>query len=180
MSGITQDLSAKLLGLFFQIVPTMRVIGLVTNAINPNVAAQLRESQDAISKLGLQSEVVEARTPERFEAGFANLKARHVDGVVLLSDPVVIEHKTRIAELALAARLPTAFQRRENVEAGGLFSYGGNLPDQFKLAASYVDRILKGACRLAGGATDPVRFHDQSPDRQGTRIDHSATAPRRG
>jgi putative ABC transport system substrate-binding protein len=58
---------------------------------------------------------------------------------------LVIEHKTRIAELALAARLPTAFQRRENVEAGGLFSYGGNIPDQFKYAASYVDRILKGA-----------------------------------
>jgi putative ABC transport system substrate-binding protein len=145
ISAITADLSAKLLGLFIQVVPTMRVIGLVTNAYNPNVAMQLRESQDAISKLGLQSEVVEARTPEEFEAGFAKLRARHVDGVIVLADPVVIEHKTRIAELALAARLPTAFQRRENVEAGGLFSYGGNIPDQFKYAASYVDRILKGA-----------------------------------
>jgi putative ABC transport system substrate-binding protein len=158
ISIITSDLSAKLLGLFAQMVPTMRVIGLVANAYNPNVSIQLQESQDAISKLGLQSEVVDARTPEEFEAGFANLKARHVDGAVILSDPVVIEHKTRIAELALAARLPTAFQRRENVEAGGLFSYGGNLPDQFKYAASYVDRILKGAKPADLPVEQPIQF----------------------
>jgi putative ABC transport system substrate-binding protein len=158
VSIITQDLSSKLLGLFVQMIPTMRVIGLVTNAYNPNVAVQLRESQYAITKLGLQSEVVEARTPEEFEAGFANLKARHVDGVVVLAVPEVIEHKTRIAELALAARLPTAFQRRENVEVGGLFSYGGNLPDQFKLAASYVDRILKGAKPADLPVEQPIQF----------------------
>jgi putative tryptophan/tyrosine transport system substrate-binding protein len=162
ISIISQEVSAKLLDLFVQMVPTMRVIGLVTNADNPAVAMALQESQDAISKLGLQSEVVEARTPEDFEAGFANLKARHVDGVVPLPVPEVIEHKTRIAELALAARLPTAFQRRENVEAGGLFSYGGsyggNISDQFKYAASYVDRILKGAKPADLPVEQPTQF----------------------
>jgi putative ABC transport system substrate-binding protein len=158
VSIITSDLSAKLLGLFVQLVPNMRVIGLVSNTYNPNVAIQLRESQDAIRKLGLQSEVVEARSLEEFEAGFANMKARHVDGVVVLSDPVVVEHKTRIAELALTAQLPTAFQRRENVEAGGLFSYGGNIPDQFKYAASYVDRILKGAKPADLPVEQPIEF----------------------
>jgi putative tryptophan/tyrosine transport system substrate-binding protein len=158
VSIITSDLSAKLLGLFIQMVPTMRVIGLVTNQYNPNVAMQLRESQDAIAKLGLRSEVVEARNPDAFEAGFAKLKERQVDGVVVLQDPVVIVHKTRIAELALAHRLPTAFQRRENVEAGGLFSYGGNIPDQFKYAASYVDRILKGAKPADLPVEQPVQF----------------------
>ena len=106
----------------------------------------------------MQSEVVEARSLEEFEAGFANLKARHVDGVVVLSDPVVVEHKTRIAEFALTAQLPTAFQRRENVEAGGLFSYGGNIPDQFKYAASYVDRILKGAKPADLPVEQPIEF----------------------
>jgi putative ABC transport system substrate-binding protein len=70
----------------------------------------------------------------------------------------VVEHKTRIAELALAARLPTAFQRRENVVAGGLLSYGGNLPDQFKYAASYVDRILKGAKPADLPVEQPTQF----------------------
>jgi ABC-type uncharacterized transport system substrate-binding protein len=63
---------------------------------------------------------------------------------VLLATSSLIEHAHRIAELARAARLPTAFQRRENVEAGGLMSYGGNINYQFRGAASYVDRLLKG------------------------------------
>ena len=82
-----QDLSAELLVCSLRSFQPCRDWSLVTNAYNPNVAMQLRESQDAISKLGLQSEVVEAHTPEGFEAGFATLKARHVDGVVLLGDP---------------------------------------------------------------------------------------------
>ena len=145
VSAITSDLSAKLLGLFVQIIPSMRAIGLVTNSYNPNVAVQLRASQDAIRQLGLRSHVVEARTAEEFERGFASLKAANVDGVVLLADPIVVELGEKIAKLAMGAQLPTAFQRRENVEAGGLFSYGIILPDQFKSAAAYVDRILKGA-----------------------------------
>jgi putative ABC transport system substrate-binding protein len=136
VSAITSDLSAKLLGLFVQIIPSMRAIGLVTNSYNPNVAVQLRASQDAIRELGLRSHVVEARTAEEFERGFASLKTANVDGVVLLADPIVVELGEKIAELAMGARLPTAFQRRENVEAGGLFSYGIILPDQFKSAAA--------------------------------------------
>ena len=64
--------------------------------------------------------------------------------MVLLPDPTVIEHSRRLAELAQSARLPTAFQRRENVDAGGLLSYGPDLNNQLRQAAFYVDRILKG------------------------------------
>jgi putative ABC transport system substrate-binding protein len=73
-----------------------------------------------------------------------SLRAKSADGVVVIPDPTVIEHSRRIAELAQAARLPTAFQRRENVDAGGLFSYGPDLNYQLRQAAFYVDRILKG------------------------------------
>jgi ABC-type uncharacterized transport system substrate-binding protein len=86
------------------------------------------------------------------------LKAASVDGVMLLADPVVVEHGKRIAELAVAARLPTAFQRRENVEDGGLFSYGVKITDQFKFAASYVDRILKGAKPADLPVEQPTEF----------------------
>jgi len=158
VSIITSDLSAKLLGLFVQMIPGMRRVGLVGNSYNPNVMEQVRESEDAIRKLGLQSQTVEARTPEEFKRGFANLKAANVDGVVLLSDPVVLEQREKIAELALAARLPTAFQRRENAEAGGLFSYGGNVTTQFKDAAYYVDRILKGAKPAELPVEQPTQF----------------------
>ena len=139
-------------------IPEMRRVGLVSNSYNPNVAVQLRESENAVRKLGLQSQTVEARTPEEFERAFAILKAASVDGVILLADPVVVEHGKQIADLALAARLPTAFQRRDNVEAGGLFSYGGNLAVQFKDAAYYVDRILKGAEPAELPVEQPTQF----------------------
>ena len=92
----------------------------------------------------MQVEVVNAQTSDEFDRAFAQLSAEGVDGVVLLADPTVIEHSQRIAELAQSARLPTAFQRRENVDAGGLLSYGPDLNNQLRQAAFYVDRILKG------------------------------------
>ena len=144
-SNIAVDLSAKLVALLVELVPGITRIGVVSNTHNPNVAEQLRQTEDAVGKLGLQSRVVEARTSEEFERAFARLSAESVGGVVLLADPSVIEQAQTIAELALAARLPTTFQRRENVEAGGLMSYGVSIAYQFRQAASYVDRILKGA-----------------------------------
>jgi putative ABC transport system substrate-binding protein len=158
VSAMSSDLSAKLIGLFAQMIPSMKRIGFVSNSYNPNVAIQLTESEAAARKLGLESQVVEARTPEEFERGFANLKASNVNGVVLLADPVVVEHRKKIAELALTAKLPTAFQRRENVEAGGLFSYGGNVLIAFKDAAYYVDRILKGAKPAELPVEQPTQF----------------------
>jgi putative ABC transport system substrate-binding protein len=144
-SGLGADLSAKLIALFVELVPDLKRVGVVSNSYNPNVAVQLRETEDAIRKLGLQSRVVEARAREEFERAFARLSAESVNGVVLLTDPSVIEQAQKIAELAQAARLPTTFQRRENVEVGGLMSYGGNTRYQFRQAAIQVDRILKGA-----------------------------------
>jgi len=158
VSAITSDLSAKLLGLFVQMIPDMRRIGLVSNSYNPNIALQLRASEDAARKLGLESHIVEARTAEEFGRGFANLKAANVDGVVVLADPAAIEHKREIADFALAAKLATAFQRRENVEAGGLFSYGSNIANEFKDAAYYVDRILKGAKPADLPVEQPTQF----------------------
>jgi putative ABC transport system substrate-binding protein len=158
ISAITSDLSVKLVGLFAQMIPGMRRIGLVSNSYNPNIALQLRESEEAARQLGLDSHIVEARTAEEFGRGFANLKAANVDGVVLLADPTVVEQKKEIAEFALAAKLPTAFQRRESVEAGGLFSYGSNIAIEFKHAAYYVDRILKGVKPADLPVEQPTQF----------------------
>ena len=144
LSAVAVDLSAKLMELFVELVPGMKRVGVVRNPNNPGVTVMLRETEDAVRKLNIQVEVVDARTSDEFERAFAQLRAKSVDGVVLLADPTVIEHSRRIAELAQSARLPTAFQRRENVDAGGLFSYGPDINNQFRQAAFYVDRILKG------------------------------------
>jgi putative ABC transport system substrate-binding protein len=94
--------------------------------------------------LGLQPQVVNAGTLEEYERAFARLKNEGVNGVLLLADPSNVEHAGKIAEFAQQHRLPTAFQLRENVAAGGLMSYGADNNDQFRLAAFYVDRILRG------------------------------------
>jgi putative ABC transport system substrate-binding protein len=144
LTNIAVELSAKLIELFAELVPAMKHVGVVRNPNNPAVTVMLRETEDAVRKLNMQVEVVYAQTSDEFERAFAQLNAKSADGVVLLADPTVIEHSRRIAELALSARLPTAFQRRKNVDAGGLFSYGPDLNTQFRQAAFYVDRILKG------------------------------------
>jgi putative tryptophan/tyrosine transport system substrate-binding protein len=125
VSNVTNDLSAKIVELFFEFVPGMRHVGIVSNSYNSNVAVQLRETESALRKSSVQTRIVEARAAEEYDRAFATLAEQRVDGVILLSDPSVVEHSQRIGKFAQTARVPTAFQRRENVLAGGLFSYGG-------------------------------------------------------
>lgn len=143
-SNVAPDLSAKLLGTFAQLVPGISSVGLVVNPANPGAVAQMDGMQQAVHALGLQSKVVNAATPEDYERGFAQLKSEGVSAVVLLADPSNDAYAGKIAELAQQHRLPTAFQLRNNVAAGGLMSYGADNNDQFRLAAGYVDRILRG------------------------------------
>jgi ABC-type uncharacterized transport system substrate-binding protein len=144
LTNIQLDLSAKQMELFAELVPGMKRVGVVRNPNTLGVTPMLRETEDAVRKLNMQVEVVDAQTSDEFDLAFAQLSAESVGGVLLIPDPTVIEHSRRIAELALSARLPTAFQRRENVDAGGLLSYGPDLNNLFRQAAFYVDRILKG------------------------------------
>lgn len=76
----------------------------------------------------------------------------------MVADPTIVGHAAVISDLAGAARLPTIFQRRENVEAGGLLSYGANLPGQIRQTAVYVDRILKGERPADLPVEQPTRF----------------------
>jgi putative ABC transport system substrate-binding protein len=145
ISSITPDLTSKQLEVLIEVVPGMNHVGVVANLKNPGVTLELREAEKAIRALGLQFEVIEAFAPDEFDKAFARLSADGVKGVMLLADPSLIEHRQTIAKLAQEAKLPTAFQRRENVEAGGLLSYGPDLNGQLRGVAFYVDKLLKGA-----------------------------------
>jgi putative ABC transport system substrate-binding protein len=159
MSNMATDLSRKLVQLLIEIVPSMKRVGVVRNPNNPGVAtSSMRDTAEAIRALGLQIEVVDAEFADDYERAFARLGALGVGGVVLLPDPALVTHRVRIAELAQKTRLPTVFQRRENVEAGGLLSYGSNLTDQLRYAALFVDRILKGARPAELPIEQPTRF----------------------
>ena len=158
VSNISRDLSGKLIQHLVEIVPGMNRVGVVHNASNPAGTVQLRETEDAIRALGLQFKIVEASNAEDFESAFARLSTERVNGVVLIADPSLIVSARRIAEVAQKTRLPTAFQRRENVEAGGLLSYGANLNDQLRQAAFYVDRILRGEKPADLPVQQPTKF----------------------
>jgi putative tryptophan/tyrosine transport system substrate-binding protein len=95
---------------------------------------------------------------EEFERAFARPSTKGVKGVIPAADPSVFEHDAKIAELAQISRLPTMFQRRENVEVGGLLSYGPNLNELFGRAAFYVHRILKGARPAELPVEQPTTF----------------------
>ena len=158
VTPINPDISGKLVELLREIVTGMNQVGVVFNPKNPGATAQMRGVEDAVRALGLQSRVIEARALEEFQSAFARLTAQGVGGVVLLADPSLIEHRMRIAELAWNAGLPTAFQRRESVDAGGLLAYGASNNEQFRQAAFYVDRILKGAKPGELPVQQPTKF----------------------
>jgi putative ABC transport system substrate-binding protein len=145
VSNIGLDLAAKQVELLVELLPGTKRIGIIANSSNPAVAAQLQEVTRAIRALGLQSEVANTRSREGFDHALRQFGKSKVNAVLIVPDSSVIEHRKQIAELALKLRLPTIFQREENVRAGGLISYGPNLTDQLRQGARLVDKILKGA-----------------------------------
>ena len=159
MSNMSTELSGKIVQLLMEIVPSIKRVGVVGNRNNPGATAlSLRETEAAIRAVNLQIEIVDAETAEEYESAFARLSAQDVGGVVLLPDAALVRHRVRIAELALKARLPTAFQRRENADAGGLLSYGSDVNDLLRQSSLFVDRILKGARPAELPVEQPTKF----------------------
>lgn len=158
MSNMAADLSTKIMQLLIEVVPGIKRVGVMKNQNNPGTRPGLRLTLESIQALGLQSEYVEAETAEELERGFARLSAQGVGGVVVIAEPEYIKHRARIAELALKARLPTVFQRQENVQAGGLLSYGADLNALVRQSAVFVDRILKGARPGELPVEQPTKF----------------------
>jgi putative ABC transport system substrate-binding protein len=157
-ADLIPDLSTKQVQLLIDVIPEIRRVGIVHNPSNPASTAVLREVENAIRVLGLEFYTVDARSPQEFESAFALLGAEGVKGVVVVPDGSVIEHRSLIAALAQKTRLPTMFQRPENVAAGGLMSYGTDLPDRLRQAAFYVDRILNGAKPADLPIEQPTKF----------------------
>ena len=145
VSNIGVELAAKQVELVVELLPGTKRLGVIVNPANSAVMAQFEEVKRAIRALGLQSEVANARSGEEYDNAFKQFARSKMNAVLIVPDPSVLENRQRIAVLALKLRLPTFFQREENVKAGGLVSYGPNLTDQLRQTARFVDKILKGA-----------------------------------
>jgi ABC-type uncharacterized transport system substrate-binding protein len=138
------DLAAKRLELLREVVRDLRRLAILANVGGPAVVLDMREVQAAARTLGLEVITSEIRRGEDIVPAFEALNGR-AEALYVCIDPLVNTHRIRINTLAMAARLPTVHGSREWVETGGLMSYGPNLPDQFRRAADFVDKILRGA-----------------------------------
>jgi putative tryptophan/tyrosine transport system substrate-binding protein len=157
LSGMVTDLASKRLELLREVVPGLRRLAILANTGNPAVVLELREVQSAASALGLEVVTSEIRQSKDIAAAFNALKSG-VDALYVCTEPVVFTNAIPINILAAAARVPTMHARREYVEAGGLMSYGPDLPDLFRRAADFVDKILRGAKPADIPVEQPTKF----------------------
>jgi putative tryptophan/tyrosine transport system substrate-binding protein len=158
LSNFARNLTGKLVELLDEIVPGIDPVVALAHSGNPAVSVQQRETEEAarILRRGLRS--IAIAEPDEIDSAFVQLNAEGAKGVVVLPSPLFLSQRRKIAELAREARLPTVFARRENVDAGGLLSYGPNLRDQFAHAADYADRILRGATPASLPVEQPTRI----------------------
>jgi len=145
LSNIATDISPKMLELLKAAVPKLSRITVMVNPANANHAITLKNIQAAAEQISLKTSPVEARTPGDIESAFAAMARQRPDAVVVLGDPLFRLQARQIAELALRYKLPSASSNRGMAEGGVLLSYGANITDSYRRAASYVDKILKGA-----------------------------------
>ena len=136
---------AKQLALLNETVPKIRRVAILSNPGNAYHQLAIRELNVAARSSGVQLQLLEARGPNEFDGAFAAMAKERVGALLVVSDAIFNNHRTRLADLAARSRLPAAYGVRESVEAGGLMSYGPSFLDLHRRAATYVDKILKGA-----------------------------------
>jgi putative tryptophan/tyrosine transport system substrate-binding protein len=144
LSELATDLDAKAMEVLNEAVPARR-IGVLWNPTTPSQVPGLQSVKAAGEKLGLTLHMVPAARADDFDAALASMARESVGGVFVVPSPLTLMRRAPLAELALKHRLPTMFGARENVEAGGLMSYGADRDDLVRRAALYIDKILKGA-----------------------------------
>jgi putative ABC transport system substrate-binding protein len=145
LSMLLTQLVAKELEIMKQALPHMTRVGVVLTLTAPSHRPASRAVADAAQQLGLQILTVPVRTSEDLDRAFAMMARERVDGYLFVASPLSRSHRTLLAELSLKYRLPRMFGIRENVEAGGLMSYAPDNVDLSRRAATYIDKILKGA-----------------------------------
>ena len=138
------DLASKRLEMLREVLPGLRTVAILVDTGSPTSVLEMVEAQAAARTIGLAVVTSEVRRAEDVAPAFDALKGR-ADALYVCGSPLMTTNRTRINTLALGMRLPTMHIFREYVEAGGLMSYGPNLPDLFRSAAAYVDKILRGA-----------------------------------
>ncbi len=156
--SVGMDTFGKGLELLREAVPKVRRVAVLSNPANPAHALAINNVKVAARSLRVQLQLVEARGPNEFDGAFAVMAKERVAAVLVLADSVFVFQRARLADLAARNRLPSMHGNRENVEAGGLMSYGPTNVDALRRAASFVDKIFKGAKPADLPVEQPTKF----------------------
>ncbi len=158
LSNISVDLAPKRLELLKEVVPRASRVAVLWDPGNPAGAPILRETKAAARTLGVAVQPVEARGPDDFQSALSTITKMRAGALVVLPSSLFVAHRHRLADLLIRERMPAVFFRREFVEAGGLMYYGPSYADQYRRAATYVDKILKGTKPADLPVEQPTRF----------------------
>jgi len=145
LSSLAGDTSPKLLEFLLAAVPKLSRLAVLSQSSDPTTAPALKNLQTAAQSVNVNVIAIEASAPAEIDTAFARMTREHADAVSVSASHLFFVQRSQIADLALKHRMPSIFALREHSESGGLMSYGQNLADSYQRAATYVDKILKGA-----------------------------------
>jgi putative ABC transport system substrate-binding protein len=145
LTSIAPDLEGKRLELLNEVVPKLAQVTLLVNSTNPFHVGSARQAEEAAERLGVKLQVVDVRTADELGRAFDVVTRARPDALLMLADRVFLHNRAAIVAFAARDRLPAVYPYRELVEAGGLMSFGPNYADMHYRAATYVDKIIKGA-----------------------------------
>jgi putative ABC transport system substrate-binding protein len=158
LSTFAPELSGKQLELLKEIVPKLSRVAVLGNSIEPGNAQALKEVELAGAAFKIQLQYLDVLNHEDIESSFQSASKQRAGAVLVLAGPVMPAHRTEVANLATKNRLPAMYFRSDLVEAGGLMTYSVNYNDLARLAATYVDKILKGAKPADLPVEQPKKF----------------------
>jgi ABC-type uncharacterized transport system substrate-binding protein len=145
LSTLSPDLSGKQLELLKEIVPKLSRVAVFGSLNHPGTAQSIKEIELSAAAFAAQISYKELRSPQDISTAFGAARSGRADAALVLTSVITNSHQKEIVELAVRHRLPAIYYTAEWVEAGGLLTYGASFPDLFRRAATYVDKILKGA-----------------------------------
>jgi putative ABC transport system substrate-binding protein len=158
LSTLAPEISGKQLELLKEIVPTLSRVAVFGTSTRQDTAQALKELELAAGALAVKLQYLDIEDPKDTETAFRTASKGRADALLVLQSPVFNSQRAQIADLAQKSRLPAAYPRREFVEDGELMSYGASISDLDKRAATYVDKILKGAKPADLPVEQPIKF----------------------
>jgi len=158
LSSIAPEVVGKQLELLKEVAPKVSRVAVLQNPSNQAHPFVLRQAEGAARTLGVQLQVLKAGNPAEIDAAFAAMSSQRAGGVLVLRDSLFLAQRTQIAALAAESRLPAVYGLKEEAEAGGLMAYGASGPVMYRRAATYVDKILRGAKPADLPVEQPTKF----------------------